>query len=531
MLGECLRRLTLRGRIHLLIGCILAIFALPAFPFIIPSFRAQLLAQRQESSRYLVDAAWGVMADFQTRETRGELTHDQALEGAFRCLRDMRFEGGNYLWVQDLDARMLMHPARPDLEGKSLADARDSQGRPIFREFSDVGRSQTEGFVSYTFTKPGATGTFPKVSYVRLFQPWGLVIGSGVYLDQVGHEVDRLAWAMGLGLLLAAGAALWGTRLVVLTIQGTLGRFEKILDAATSGDLTCQIEIRGSDELAEMGRQLNGMTQTLRRDIQAIAEASQRTASGALQLSTTGEAQRSAAEDVARGSEALRGILDRTVGAMGRVDEAIKQVERTVAEARGQVDASERTAEGGRIAGKAAIQAMDEIQGVTDRIVQAVRLIQDIARQTNLLSLNAAIEAAKAGAQGKGFAVVAEEVRKLAERSATAAREIAGLTNQTHVVVARGQEAVASCDEALDRLGESISSMAGLVAAISASADLESGAVQEAVSLSGMGSDEAMRNAAASQELSASVVQVAATSSELAQVAEGLAGTVQRFKV
>jgi methyl-accepting chemotaxis protein len=195
------------------------------------------------------------------------------------------------------------------------------------------------------------------------------------------------------------------------------------------------------------------------------------------------------------------------------------------------VDASVQTAEAGSRAGQATIQAMEEIQVVTSKIVRAVHLIQGIARQTNLLSLNAAIEAAKAGAQGKGFAVVAEEVRKLAERSATAAREIADLTDQTHQAVAQGQETVATCDQALERLSDSIASLSRMILEIGQGTEQESAAVREVDGLAKLGADEAMRNAAAAEELSASVVQVAQTSQELARVAEGLAQTVQRFQV
>ncbi|GLH73944.1 chemotaxis protein [Geothrix limicola] len=531
MLSALLRGLKFRGKILLLSGGILLLFGVEQVVFVLPNFHAQLQEHRQESARFMVEAAWGVLGAFQARETAGELSHDRAMEEAFKAIRALRFEHGNYVWIQDFDANIRMHPARADLVGQSMAATKDAEGRTIYREFSDLAKAQQEGFVSYSFTKPGVQGVVPKVSFVKAFQPWGLVLGSGMYLDDLAAAQHRMWWIVTGGMGLAVLLTLYGTHLTIHTIRGTLGRFQKIMSAATTGNLTSQVEIKGSDELADLGREMNDMTLSLRKDVKVILVASEQVASGALQLSSTGEAQKTAAEDVARGSESLRVSHARTTEALTRLMESIALVDRTVGEARTQAETSVRIAEEGRAAGQATIQAMADIQVVTTKIVQAVQLIQDIARQTNLLSLNAAIEAAKAGAQGKGFAVVAEEVRKLAERSATAAREIAGLTDQTHQAVTQGQETVATSEQALARLSEGISSLSGMVAQIGTSTTQESAAVREVDGLARLGSDEAMRNAAASEQLSASIIQVAQTSHELARVADGLAQTVNRFQV
>ena len=174
---------------------------------------------------------------------------------------------------------------------------------------------------------------------------------------------------------------------------------------------------------------------------------------------------------------------------------------------------------------------MEEIKTVSDRIVKAVQLIQEIARQTNLLSLNAAIEAAKAGAQGKGFAVVAEEVRKLAERSGGAAREISAMIEETHQAVGRGQETSRLTLEKLQVILSGILELTGTVLSIRISTEEEGNAIEQIRAQVLEGESQAERNASAAIELSASAEQVAATAHELSRVADGLAETVSRFTV
>ena len=182
-------------------------------------------------------------------------------------------------------------------------------------------------------------------------------------------------------------------------------------------------------------------------------------------------------------------------------------------------------------AGQGAVRGMGEIQEVTGQIVQAVRVIQDIARQTNLLSLNAAIEAAKAGAMGKGFAVVAEEVRKLAERSRSSAKEIEELIQRTQDAVSGGVDSVQTTMESLEAIRRRITDMASRIEQIGTFAGSQAETSAQVTRRMGETSQGLAQNAAATHELSATVQEIAKTSEDLAQVAEGLRRLVGGFRL
>ena len=296
------------------------------------------------------------------------------------------------------------------------------------------------------------------------------------------------------------------------------------------GDLRVQLPVFHQDELGRVSNAFNAFLVTLRGLWQGVSEASLRTASGSTELSAGSAEMFAATEQIAKSSEAQRQSSERLATAVTALSQSIEQIGGNVQEARLQASGAVAATTLGQAAGAATTDAMVTIRASTDRIVQAVQVIQEIARQTNLLSLNAAIEAAKAGAQGKGFAVVAEEVRKLAERSGQAAKEIAALVISANQAVDGGQETVDRSVEALASIRDDVDGLSQLIVEIGRASEAQTRISDEVAKAVQEGANQATQNASATTQLASSVQEVSRTADELARIAEQLADTVAQFQ-
>lgn len=169
--------------------------------FWVVSQHARILQQKQDQAHNLVDAAYAVVVEYHEIETSGQMSHQQAQQAAIKTLRMMRYENGNYFWINDLHTFMVMHPFKPELEGQDPTNYKDPTGKNIFVMFANLERNGG-GFVSYMWPKPGQNAPAKKLSYVKGFEPWGWVIGTGIYIDDLEADWRRNAVTAG-GLTLA----------------------------------------------------------------------------------------------------------------------------------------------------------------------------------------------------------------------------------------------------------------------------------------------------------------------------------------
>jgi methyl-accepting chemotaxis protein len=471
--------------------------------------RRQMLDDRRLATKHVVEVARGLVEQFAAQQQAGLLSVDEAQARAKSALKGIRYEGQEYFWVhtQGSTPTMVMHPTKPALDGTSLVANKDPTGKAIFVDMNQVVASQGAGFVEYSWPRPGADLPVPKISYVAGFAPWGWVIGSGIYVDDVSSafwaDVRRLSLSLlAISLVLAAGFLL-----VRRSILEPLREAMAVAERTAAGDLAVVTAHRpGSDEFSELLNSLGRMQNQLQTMVSAIRHGA--------------ETMRGTMKDVLGGNVAVERAAQDQVARLEETSSTIEELSSTVkanAETARTVDARARdTAELAATGGEAmhrVTEAMKTARSHAGRIGEMSDLIDELAFQTNLLAINASVEAARAGDQGRGFAVVANEVRTLALKSASAAKEIKTLVRDTTVSI---QDSAQAADGAGQVVAQVVSAAQGLASLVS---DITNATREQAQALSQASS--AVTDIDRSTQQSVSVV------GRTAEAARGLSGEAQ----
>jgi len=165
-----------------------------AFFYLIPLVEQKLMEEKRNATKDVLDIAYTLIAAYDHRVVNKEMTREQAQKNVLSLIEQLRYRDNDYFWINDLEPKMLMHPNFPELDGKNLSNDKDPTGKYLFVEMVNICKEKGEGFVTYMWPKPGATKPVPKLSYVKLFKPWGWIVGSGIYFDDVQVEITRMRW-------------------------------------------------------------------------------------------------------------------------------------------------------------------------------------------------------------------------------------------------------------------------------------------------------------------------------------------------
>ncbi len=232
-----------------------------------PQIERRLLESKKEGVRNVVDVAFATFAEMDQLARTGQLTLAEAQARAARKLATARYGDNEYFWINDVDVKMIMHPIRPELDGRDQSGTRDPNGKYLFREFVKVARSAGAGFVEYLWPKPGETLPVPKISYVRLYEPWGWILGSGVYVDDVQRDMARIRWVLLSGTALFMVVTLGFAALIGTGITRPLRKVITGLKDIASGKgdivLTKRIAITSIDEIGLLSSEFNGLMEAI----------------------------------------------------------------------------------------------------------------------------------------------------------------------------------------------------------------------------------------------------------------------------
>lgn len=528
-----------------------------------------------DRTRSTVEIAHSTISHYHQLEVDGKMSRRQAQAAASEAIRAMRYAQGEYFWVNDMQNEMIMHPLQPDLEGKDVSDLRDADGVMIYQQMADMVRDHGEGFVEYSWMDASDGKAHPKISFAKGFEPWGWVVGSGVYLDDIRSAVKQVILTLGglsLLIMFGVGALNWrlsrsislpvsalaarmralaggdaGSAIDGLDRRDEVGEMARALDVlredaiskakaqaakleseahqqlvvaalsdglarVSDGDLTAEIKGDFPPAYAALKDNFNKAILSLRDLIAGLAYSAQAIRNGSDEIAQ-------ASDDLARRTESNAASLEEASAALSQMEERLRATATAAGSTAMRTSEAKSIVEDGRATADEAVGAMGRVAGGAQGIDSVIEGLDKIAFQTQVLAMNAAVEAGRAGEAGRGFAVVADLVSALARRSEEEARRAREELTATQADITMAVDAVHKVDTALANIMGSVEQVHDLVSTMASENQAQSCTISEISIAVATMDTSTQQNAAMVEETSAATRNLAGEVAALSESA------------
>ncbi len=519
-----------------------------------------------------VQGALSVIQSYYDRSVSGELTEKEAQELAAEAVRNMRYrdDASGYIWIDGEDYVLVMHPILAEQEGTNRKDLTDQNGVKVTQSVVAVAKSGG-GYNEFYFTKADGVTVAPKIAYAQMFEPWGWAVATGNYVDDMNQKIDsqkeniQEEFSMMLLIYGIAAAVMLAAALVISALSGIritkgIKMVEANLRQAAVGDLSFSVSpilLKRADEIGAMARSLENVRQSLANMLgsvlhtgEALSQSSEKFSEKFGSISESIQNTNRAIEDLAQGAtnqanetETVNEKIVELGGVIEVEKSGVQKLEEAVSAMAGySTGASESIRELNQIT-QVTNEAINMVSEQTNKnnesaadINKTIEIIKGLAAQTNLLSLNASIEAARAGDAGRGFSVVAEEIRSLSEESSGNAQEIEGivkeLVHNVEISVSKMQEVIRNVQkqqkcldetrEAFQHLKEEVSLVEDVTKEIGGQTEVLNSLKQIVTDSVNSLASVVEENAASTEETSASMTLLSQTIGECTEDTQGL---------